>query len=898
MNGKRMAIIAAGLALLRATALGQTYEPLPGRIVWHDDFADLEGWTIDSVQQPRISPADDAVGLGDLNQVAGQWRLHAGAANLVEYEVRWRLKLEETGAIHLLPGIYLLGSESVWPPPRLFLLGHSNRTEDSLGVATLRLDDGLWHDLVFRRYGGRARIYVDGELKLDAEDKLAAQGGRVDISFYRTRGIVDRVDVVDLRTPEVMVGRLDQLEARLADVLGKPEVLARCNELRASLAAGQGDWTAWLERLADLSRAADDLAVAAEAVRIAATWGDADSLEQAAVWQAEELAKAAQASAIGEAMEAELPVRLLALQRRHHALRLRRAFGGDPLPPAGITISHSLRKIVGHLPCDLPCAAAVAASAARGEAESVQVVVVPLHDANVSMTLEPLRGPDGAELPVERMDVFVVGETWLERGRLWRPDGRPQDRTGLWPDPLVPGNSGQTAADHARVFWLDLRVPLDQPAGDYHGQITVQVDEWRGTIPVELTVHPFAIPERNSLKLDFWYSDDQILRWWGRRPTFEEFERQLQTLARYRLAVAWVPNVNWCPVDIWLEADGSFTFDYGNIDRYLDLAFRHGLNAFNLNHTCRTLGIMAALSPDQCNVNNRLTGQRTNGRYGPDTLTQQQCDALFPVLLRHYVEHLAERGWLRHAHFQSMDEPGPQQVADFQKNYQHVKEIEPRLRRLAANVGFPSRGFYHYQSELYDHVDIVVPLTSHFESEFAAQAKADGKQSWWYVCYSPPPPAANFFITGEPVSHRALFWQMWKYQVEGLLYWGVNQWVSTLEAPVPDHSPRWPDGPFKPQLAGDGMLVYPGRDIGEWWPSIRLAILRDGLEDYEYLRLLKERLEVAEAAGTPQAELAEARALLEIPVDMVLSPTLFNPDPAPWLTWRRKVAAAIAAMNR
>ena len=39
---------------------------------------------------------------------------------------------------------------------------------------------------------------------------------------------------------------------------------------------------------------------------------------------------------------------------------------------------------------------------------------------------------------------------------------------------------------------------------------------------------------------------------------------------------------------------------------------------------------MSALNPLRCNVHNRTTGKVTHGKYGPDTLTQEECNAVFP----------------------------------------------------------------------------------------------------------------------------------------------------------------------------------------------------------------------------------------------------------------------------
>ena len=52
-------------------------------------------------------------------------------------------------------------------------------------------------------------------------------------------------------------------------------------------------------------------------------------------------------------------------------------------------------------------------------------------------------------------------------------------------------------------------------------------------------------------------------------------------------------------------------------------------------------------------------------------------------------------------------------------------------------------------------------------------------------------------------------------------------------------------------MPGDGIMLYPGEN--EIWPSARLAEVRDGEEDWEWLRLASEAAgaqKVAEIAGT------------------------------------------------
>jgi hypothetical protein len=67
----------------------------------------------------------------------------------------------------------------------------------------------------------------------------------------------------------------------------------------------------------------------------------------------------------------------------------------------------------------------------------------------------------------------------------------------------------------------------------------------------------------------------------------------------------------------------------------------------------------------------------------------------------------------------------------------------------------------------------------------------------------------------------------------GLLYWSVDDW-----SPNPWTDPQ---GKQNPAYPGEGVLVYPGGPAGLEGvaPSMRLKYIRDGVEDYEYVQLLK-----------------------------------------------------------
>lgn len=141
---------------------------------------------------------------------------------------------------------------------------------------------------------------------------------------------------------------------------------------------------------------------------------------------------------------------------------------------------------------------------------------------------------------------------------------------------------------------------------------------------------------------------------------------------------------------------------------------------------------------------------------------------------------------------------------------------------------------------------LVYNLTSYPQEEAHQTQLQTGEKIWWSFTAYDRPAFANPAIIDRPGQDaRILPWMAWADRVDGLYYhkladWGTNPW----------------EEPFTNNLAnGDGFLFYPPKDdtVGtdpcnpdsnRLIPSIRLELLREGLEDYAYLLLLN---------GTPPA---------------------------------------------
>jgi len=94
-----------------------------------------------------------------------------------------------------------------------------------------------------------------------------------------------------------------------------------------------------------------------------------------------------------------------------------------------------------------------------------------------------------------------------------------------------------------------------------------------------------------------------------------------------------------------------------------------------------------------------------------------------------------------------------------------------------------------------------------------------------------------------------LSWSCWKYRTYSWISWGIGAgwkraWYDpeTWKDKYKDGADSDPDFSFK-KLNGNALLLYAGGmipNVNGPCPSIRLKTIRDGIEEYEYMRLLSE----------------------------------------------------------
>jgi hypothetical protein len=451
---------------------------------------------------------------------------------------------------------------------------------------------------------------------------------------------------------------------------------------------------------------------------------------------------------------------------------------------------------------------------------------------------------------VTGIELAFTGNPDLE-ARLYRQEYVPISRPsmffsrskgiGLWPDPLVPLSLEPMALDRPRdcelpqpavvpagenrAFVLELYLPAGGARSTARGQIRCRLAGQR--LPaVEITVLPYAfdLPATSSLRTAVGFQFGGVVQKHSQLSSVpfdarDLHSKYLKLLARFRLS-PYAPQYEPLRAQ---KTPGGISIDWREFDRYVG-AYLDGT-------------LEAELPP------------ATSIQFAPAQtgLSEQEL----PDYWRAVAEHFRERGWLAKAFYYLPDEPLRRQYPGVRQAAKRIKSIVPAVKTLLTKQFTP---------ELTGSVDIWCPdipfigdsitflpvagqgtrlywdCRLNFEPSIYRKRRALGQEAWFYTCMSASfGPYPNLFIDRPAAGQRIIPWLAARYGFQGLLYWETTYLYRGDWNPWLNSRTSFPNG--------EGNLLYPGTPeltgLGEHIPvpSLRLLLLREGFEDYEYLLL-------------------------------------------------------------
>jgi len=555
--------------------------------------------------------------------------------------------------------------------------------------------------------------------------------------------------------------------------------------------------------------------------------------------------------------------------------------------------------------------------AAGTDRESFQLAVVPFWNdlKDLKVTVGPLKSEAG-EIPASEIKWFTVDYVKVAENHLKAlPGYDPDDPDALrwWPDVLLPGKAKLDAPnDRITTLWFDVHCPQGTSAGRYVGGVTLAANGHSVRVPLALTAHGFDIPKHPSLMQNHWLHYLYFSRFYGKLDFYKsndaflaQYEKHLQFLERYRGATYPFGRLNWRFVKAYLEPDGRYTFDFTDLKRIIRLGQKYGANFFGSSFGCNPGGVVPIIS-GVYKVTDRRTGKMIPLKDCPNMKDlwkeRSQLQPLEDVLfsspfysdyLKQLVSFMKRIGILDESYYELFDESKPNVII---KAHTPLRKIVPDLPLMDYGP-YPTQSYMKLKPAGYE--DIWVPGLNDriFSGENFKALKERrikyGERYGFYTCGNMPRPDGRFRpftkVYQSYVAPRIIPWFAWKYRVDTFL-------VFMFFSGMPEKG--WPKVPAVTDPAGYTTLIYPGDDY-EFIPSIRLACLRDGMEDYEYFRVLHKLSAYLDPDYGPHAKrLKEVDKELAIEEDICAKPTQWTRDVRLLEEKRSRVVALIKAVKK
>jgi hypothetical protein len=398
---------------------------------------------------------------------------------------------------------------------------------------------------------------------------------------------------------------------------------------------------------------------------------------------------------------------------------------------------------------------------------------------------------------------------------------------GSYPDPLFPLEKNITLeASRTETVWLSVFTPEDTRPGIYRGVVQINAGKQKLRLLFHVEVFAATVPKEQKLWVTnwLWFEHERMAKHYPQLQSdpdryWKILENIGRTMADYKQNVVFVPVRNLAQAQL---ADGAVQYDFSLVDRWIEIFDKAGMaRLIEGGHLSARLG-GGYDSPYVIPTDLVENGKVVRKDLPADDPRAEQNLREF---LRQLRTHLKEKGWLsryvQHVH----DEPHGAEMPIY-RLYVHIVSEElpgvPTLDAISLHEDIPAE----------EETTIWVPKLGTFDDRLDAIAahKARGGQSWYYICLDPRGKYLNRFTDYPTLKVRLLPWVNYRYGLTGYLHWGGNYWT---DRPFENVQPDWGGGFFLP--AGDNAIVYPDPEHDGVFVSLRLEVMREGIEDYELL---------------------------------------------------------------
>lgn len=527
---------------------------------------------------------------------------------------------------------------------------------------------------------------------------------------------------------------------------------------------------------------------------------------------------------------------------------------------------------------------------AKNEHESAQIILRTKHELNnIKLNVSKLKNSKGHVLDSKYLKLYIVGSVKTKAGSY------PETYAAWAPDPLLPvPNQFKLEPNVWQPLWLDVFAPAAQAPGTYTGKIVITASNKKALkVPIKVKIWNFQLPVTQNFATSF-----SLYKWVY--PIVYNFDKN-----EWNKFLAWDKGYT----DYQSIGSGQARKIYDMDRRNQDILLANRLSPGNMYRTYppRIDEVKRWQTAGVKNFN--IIYIRPFSTLGIGSTYPAKFKKKYLDTLAEYIPKLKAAGLFDMAYVYCFDEITQNAHSAAIDMLREIKKRWPKLRIMT--TAYDST--FGLKSGLDKYIDIWVPGTLVYEKniEQVEKARARGKKIWWYVANGPLPPDITWLIENSGQELRLLMGFMsFKYKTDGFLYYCLNIWHSNVTSektwlnylkymkPVSDGPLIKPDVlGFTPWANGDGQIFYPGKN--SMIPTIRTKVIRDGLEDYETLLLLKKQINLVKKGKiqAPADWLTKAQKAIAVSPKIVKTLSQFTKKSKDIIEERQKIATLLEQVN-
>lgn len=462
----------------------------------------------------------------------------------------------------------------------------------------------------------------------------------------------------------------------------------------------------------------------------------------------------------------------------------------------------------------------------KGERIQKQILVTRASPRNrISVAAGDFKGPAGiipAGAVTFRYPQFVKGDIEARDCEGYHE----RDETVHLSDALFPQQPRKQTKSYPTMIWMSIDIPENARPGEYAGSITVNSTSGeKANLQVAIQVTPWTMPPASERRfhLDLWQFPVSVLDRYndanGRKikTWSEEHYALLDPTYRYlaelgqRTVTAYIKEGAFAAPSMirWIALDGGkrWEYDYSVFDAHVERLAEWGID-----------DQISAFSPvgwnkDELPFRDEATGTRKVFKY---SVGSKEYNALWNHFLTDFKEHLVEKGW-------------------FEKTVLYMDEVpKEEMEAVIGLIRFNDKdwkiGLAYGHAPGDNVITSLYDVSGYYENETEVQTYPDQVTTFYTSCSLRRP---NNYVAadGNPADMTAMPWYAMYRGHDGYLRWAFDNWRSYQPLDLQE-------GAF---TAGDFSFVYRSSNKKDTTmiPSVRSELLRDGIEDYEKVQVLR-----------------------------------------------------------